>query len=190
MRVVSLSTLGFRNLAPGEVELGEGVTLLHGANGAGKTNILEALYMGLAGRSCRTRADRETIAFGEPLCARRGRDRGPGRAPRVPLRRRSRERPAPPGERLSDAGRRIASPSGRRLHAGPAGARQGTSRGAPLPPGRLRRGAPSRACRGPATLLPRPRAAERTGQPDPRAARRRSTRSMLGTPRWRRPGWS
>ena len=67
MRVVSLSTLGFRNLAPGEVELGEGVTLLHGANGAGKTNILEALYMGLAGRSCRTRADRETIAFGEPL---------------------------------------------------------------------------------------------------------------------------
>ena len=67
MRVVSLSTLGFRNPASGEIELGEGVTLLHGANGAGKTNILEALYMGLAGRSCRTRADRETIAFGEPL---------------------------------------------------------------------------------------------------------------------------
>ena len=67
MRVRSLTTLGFRNLAPGEVELGEGVTLLHGANGAGKTNLLEALYMGLAGRSCRTRADRETIAFGEAL---------------------------------------------------------------------------------------------------------------------------
>ena len=67
MRVVSLSTLGFRNLVPAEVELGEGVTLLHGANGSGKTNLLEALYMGLAGRSCRTRADRETIAFGEPL---------------------------------------------------------------------------------------------------------------------------
>ncbi len=67
MRVVSLTTLGFRNLVPAEVELGEGVTLLHGANGSGKTNLLEALYMGLAGRSCRTRADRETIAFGEPL---------------------------------------------------------------------------------------------------------------------------
>jgi DNA replication and repair protein RecF len=67
VRVVSLKTLGFRNLAPGEIGLGKGVTLLHGANGAGKTNILEALYMGLAGRSCRTRADRETIAFGEPL---------------------------------------------------------------------------------------------------------------------------
>jgi len=67
VRVVALKTLGFRNLAPAEVELSEGVTLLHGANGAGKTNLLEALYMGLAGRSCRTRADRETIAFGEPL---------------------------------------------------------------------------------------------------------------------------
>jgi len=67
VRVVSLKTLGFRNLAPAEVELGEGITLLHGANGAGKTNLLEALYMGLAGRSCRTRNDRETIAFGEAL---------------------------------------------------------------------------------------------------------------------------
>ena len=67
MRVASLSTLGFRNLVPAKVDLGDGVTLLHGANGAGKTNLLEALYMGLAGRSCRTRSDRETIAFGEPL---------------------------------------------------------------------------------------------------------------------------
>ena len=67
MRVLSLNTLGFRNLAPAEVELSDGVTLLHGANGSGKTNLLEALYMGLAGRSCRTRADRETIAFGESL---------------------------------------------------------------------------------------------------------------------------
>jgi DNA replication and repair protein RecF len=67
VRVEALSTLGFRNLARGELELGDGVTLLHGPNGAGKTNLLEALYMALAGRSCRTRADREAIAFGEPL---------------------------------------------------------------------------------------------------------------------------
>ena len=67
MKVRRLRTLGFRNLAPGEVELGAGVTLLHGANGAGKTNLLEALYLALAGRSCRTNAERETIAFGEPL---------------------------------------------------------------------------------------------------------------------------
>ena len=67
MRVESLATLGFRNLARVELALGNGVTLLHGPNGAGKTNLLEALYMALAGRSCRTRGERETIAFGEPL---------------------------------------------------------------------------------------------------------------------------
>ena len=67
MRVESLATLGFRNLGAAELALGAGVTLLHGPNGAGKTNLLEALYLALAGRSCRTRADREMIAFGEPL---------------------------------------------------------------------------------------------------------------------------
>ncbi len=67
MRVESLATLGFRNLDDGVLELGAGVTLLHGPNGAGKTNLLEALYMALTGRSCRTRAERETIAFGQPL---------------------------------------------------------------------------------------------------------------------------
>ena len=67
MRVESLATRGFRNLDAAELELGDGVTLLHGPNGAGKTNLLEALYMALAGRSCRTRAERDTIAFGEPL---------------------------------------------------------------------------------------------------------------------------
>ena len=67
MVVESLRTLSFRNLEAAELELGAGVTLLHGPNGAGKTNVLEALYFALTGRSCRTRTDRETIAFGEPL---------------------------------------------------------------------------------------------------------------------------
>jgi DNA replication and repair protein RecF len=65
--VERLSVLGFRNLAEGELGLEPGVNLLWGPNGAGKTNLLEALYMALAGRSCRTANDRETIAFGEPL---------------------------------------------------------------------------------------------------------------------------
>ena len=67
MRVRSVTTLGFRNLAGGETPLAEGVTLLWGPNGAGKTNLLEAVYMGLAARSPRTRADREVIAFGGAL---------------------------------------------------------------------------------------------------------------------------
>lgn len=67
MRVDSLSVLAFRNLAEAKVELGPGINLAWGPNGAGKTNLLEALYTALVGRSCRTRTDREAIAFGEPL---------------------------------------------------------------------------------------------------------------------------
>jgi DNA replication and repair protein RecF len=67
MNVARIDVLGFRNLADQELELGEGMTLLWGPNGAGKTNLLEALCAALAGHSCRTRNERETIAFGEPL---------------------------------------------------------------------------------------------------------------------------
>ncbi len=67
MLVERIGTLGFRNLADADLPLGPGITLLWGPNGAGKTNLLEALYMALAGRSPRTRTDRETIAFGQPL---------------------------------------------------------------------------------------------------------------------------
>ena len=67
MVVESVAVLDFRNLAACEVSLGPGVNLIWGENGAGKTNLLEATYSALAGRSCRTRDDRETIAFGRPL---------------------------------------------------------------------------------------------------------------------------
>jgi DNA replication and repair protein RecF len=65
--VETLELRGFRNLADGKLSLDSSLTVLHGPNGAGKTNFLEALYFGLTGRSCRTRAEREMIRFGEPL---------------------------------------------------------------------------------------------------------------------------
>jgi DNA replication and repair protein RecF len=67
VRVQRLSVLGFRNLAEAELALEPEINLVWGPNGSGKTNLLEALYMALAGRSCRTANDRETIAFGQPL---------------------------------------------------------------------------------------------------------------------------
>ena len=67
MRVASVDPLSFRNLADSEIELGPGLTVLHGPNGAGKTNLLEAAFFALTGRSCRTRRERETIAFGGDL---------------------------------------------------------------------------------------------------------------------------
>lgn len=67
MLAAGISTLSFRNLADGRVALGAGLTVVHGPNGAGKTNLLEALFFALTGRSCRTRRERETIAFGADL---------------------------------------------------------------------------------------------------------------------------
>ena len=67
MLVAALQTLGFRNLAPNRLELGEQITLLWGPNGAGKSNLLEAVCLALSGRSSRTRNEREAIAFGESL---------------------------------------------------------------------------------------------------------------------------
>lgn len=64
MWVTHLDLRDFRSYARAEVELGAGVTVVHGHNGAGKTNLLEGLYFGCTGRSCRTRAEREMLRFG------------------------------------------------------------------------------------------------------------------------------
>lgn len=63
----SLEARTFRNLAALEAPLAAGITIVHGENGAGKTNLLEALHFALTGRSFRTRTDRELIAWGEPI---------------------------------------------------------------------------------------------------------------------------
>ncbi len=53
----------FRSYATADVALGDGLTVVHGRNGAGKTNLLEALYFGCTGRSCRTSNEREVVRF-------------------------------------------------------------------------------------------------------------------------------
>jgi DNA replication and repair protein RecF len=67
MRVASLDARDFRSLERIEVEIGPGITTALGANGTGKTNLLEALYFGLSGRSFRTRDRRELIRFGSEV---------------------------------------------------------------------------------------------------------------------------
>src|SRR5246127_2796060 len=64
MRVAELHLRDFRSYEDTRVSLGEGLTLVTGANGAGKTNLLEGLYFGCTGRSCRTNNEREVIRFG------------------------------------------------------------------------------------------------------------------------------
>ena len=63
MLVTRLRLRDFRSYERAEVELGPGLTVVHGRNGAGKTNLLEALYFGCTGRSCRTSNEREVVRF-------------------------------------------------------------------------------------------------------------------------------
>jgi len=67
MRVTRLVLRDFRSYESGELRLGPGLTVIAGRNGAGKTNLLEALYFASTARSCRTGNEREVIRFGAPL---------------------------------------------------------------------------------------------------------------------------
>jgi DNA replication and repair protein RecF len=64
LRVTRLGVTDFRNYAEGEVQLGPELTVVAGANGAGKSNLLEAIYFGCTGRSPRTATDRELVRRG------------------------------------------------------------------------------------------------------------------------------
>jgi DNA replication and repair protein RecF len=65
VRVVRVSVRDFRGYHDASAQLGEGLTVITGPNGVGKTNLLEALYFGCTGRSCRTANEREVVRFGE-----------------------------------------------------------------------------------------------------------------------------
>ena len=64
MIATRLTLRDFRTYEAAEVELGAGLTVVTGRNGAGKTNLLEGLYFACTGRSCRTANERECVRFG------------------------------------------------------------------------------------------------------------------------------
>ena len=67
MRVVRLRLRDFRSYEAAELRPGASLTVIAGRNGAGKTNLLEALYFACTGRSCRTGNEREIVRFGAQL---------------------------------------------------------------------------------------------------------------------------
>ena len=66
MIVERLRLINVRNIESATIELGRGVNLLVGANGAGKTAVLEAVHLLLRRRSFRTARTREVIRRGAP----------------------------------------------------------------------------------------------------------------------------
>jgi DNA replication and repair protein RecF len=62
-----LTLRDFRSYEGADVRLGPGLTVVSGRNGAGKTNLLEAIYFACTGRSCRTANEREVVRFGAEL---------------------------------------------------------------------------------------------------------------------------
>ena len=64
MLVSAVEARPLRSLAQARIELGPGIVSLVGPNGVGKTNLLEALYFALTGRSFRTADRRDLIPFG------------------------------------------------------------------------------------------------------------------------------
>jgi DNA replication and repair protein RecF len=65
--VTAIEARPLRSLERVRVELEPGVVSVIGPNGVGKTNLIEALYFALTGRSFRTSDRRDLIPFGESL---------------------------------------------------------------------------------------------------------------------------
>src|SRR3954470_21558916 len=57
----------FRSYERAQVRLAPGMTVVAGRNGAGKSNLLEAVYFACPGRSCRSANERECVRFGAPV---------------------------------------------------------------------------------------------------------------------------
>lgn len=66
MYINSLTLRDFRSHAHTELEFTRDVNVLWGENGAGKTNLLEAVFLFASGKSFRGQTDRELISFGKP----------------------------------------------------------------------------------------------------------------------------
>jgi DNA replication and repair protein RecF len=64
VRLTRIHLRDFRNYESAEVEPAGGLTVVAGANGAGKTNLLEAIYFGCTARSPRTSNERELVRHG------------------------------------------------------------------------------------------------------------------------------
>ncbi len=67
MALTSLQLSDFRNITQAQLEFAQGWNLICGANGSGKTSVLEAIYLLAHGRSFRTSKPHKVIRHQQPL---------------------------------------------------------------------------------------------------------------------------
>ncbi|MCL1965479.1 MAG: DNA replication/repair protein RecF [Firmicutes bacterium] len=65
MIIREMRLAGFRNYAQAAFAPASGITVLHGENAQGKTNLIEAIYLCCVGRSGRTARDQELVRWGD-----------------------------------------------------------------------------------------------------------------------------
>jgi DNA replication and repair protein RecF len=65
MQVKKLSLINFKNIAQADLELGEGINCFVGDNGAGKTNVVDALHFLSLGKSAVGMTDGQCVHHGE-----------------------------------------------------------------------------------------------------------------------------
>ena len=65
MWIKKIKISNFRNYKNAEINLNKKINIFYGENAQGKTNIIEAVYLGSIGKSFRTNKEKEMIKFGE-----------------------------------------------------------------------------------------------------------------------------
>ncbi len=73
MKISKLHLNSFRNFEDKVLSFSENITVIVGANGVGKTNILESVYLLSSGRSFRAKVESEMIKIGEEIGRAKGR---------------------------------------------------------------------------------------------------------------------
>jgi DNA replication and repair protein RecF len=68
MKIQTLSFTHFRNHGKKTFKFEEGINLIHGPNGVGKTNTLEAVYLLATAKSPRSKYDRDLINYDQEFC--------------------------------------------------------------------------------------------------------------------------
>lgn len=67
MKIEKLNIIDFRNFESEFLTFSDGINIIYGENGQGKTNLVEAIYLMNHSKSFRTRIDKEMINFNEEL---------------------------------------------------------------------------------------------------------------------------